>query len=155
MKTEQARQILQTVRQVESLGHTSASEGVDSIAMTTAHAAPSPAPTPPGAATLTPAAPVPSSTTPYSPGEDIRDIRQPRHLPPPLRWLAMAAGVFTLAELLFLAWWVGLARRRLQFRLPYAPALDPLEEARQLMGPDHARQYPRRLDIRKLNSNPS
>jgi hypothetical protein len=53
--------------------------------------------------TLTPAAPV-SSLVPASSQEDIRDIRQPRHLPTPLPWAAAAAGVITLAAAAFALW---------------------------------------------------
>ena len=93
----------------------------------------------PGHATLTPAAPV-SSQVPASSEEDIRDIRQPRHLPTPLPWAAVAAGVIILAVMAFAAWrWI----RRGQFlqMLPHEIALQYLEEARRLMDPDQAREY--------------
>ena len=60
----------------------------------------------PGHTALTPAAPV-SSQVPASSLEDIRDIRQPRHLPTPLPWAAAAAGVIILATLVFGVWrWI-------------------------------------------------
>jgi hypothetical protein len=44
--------------------------------------------------TLTLAAPM-SSQVPANSEEDIRGIRQPRHLPTPIPWAAAAAGVIT------------------------------------------------------------
>jgi len=46
--------------------------------------------------TLTPATPM-SSHNPPSSREDIRYIRQPRHLPTPLAWAAVVAGVIILS----------------------------------------------------------
>jgi len=93
----------------------------------------------PGHINLTPAAPV-SSQVPASSEEDIRDIRQPRHLPTPLPWAAVAAGVIILAAMAFAAWrWIR--RGKFLTRLPYEIALQYLEEARQLMDPDQAREY--------------
>jgi hypothetical protein len=88
--------------------------------------------------TLTPAAPMASPVFPA--GEDIRDIRQPRHLPTPWLWTVIAAGVITLIA-------VGLALRRWLYHgkffqpRPHEIALQYLEEARQLIDPDHAREY--------------
>ena len=55
-----------------------------------------------GPTTLTPAAPV-LSQVPASSGGDIRDIRQPRHLPTPLPWVAVAAGVILFGAAAFAA----------------------------------------------------
>jgi hypothetical protein len=93
----------------------------------------------PGHSNLTPAAPV-ASMVPASSKEDIRDIRQPRHLPTPLAWVAAAAGVIILSAAAFAAWrW--LRRRKLLALSPCAAALQQLEEARRLMDPEHAREY--------------
>jgi hypothetical protein len=71
---------------------------------------------------------------------DIRDIRQPRHVPTDPPWSAAAVGVIVVSTAAFAAWrWV----RRSKFRQvqPHEIALRYLEEARQLMDPDHAREY--------------
>ena len=92
-----------------------------------------------GQTTLTPAAPV-SSKVPASSEEDIRDIRQPRHIPTPPPWVAVAAGVITLAAAAFALWkWVQ--RGRFLEMLPHEIALQYLEEARRLMDPNQAREY--------------
>jgi hypothetical protein len=92
-----------------------------------------------GHTNLTPAAPV-SSQVPASSEEDIRDIRQPRHLPTPLPWAAAAAGVIILAALAFAAWrWIR--RGKFLAMLPYEIALQYLEEARRLMDAAQAREY--------------
>jgi hypothetical protein len=91
-----------------------------------------------GQSTLTPAAPVASKVLSPS-AEDIRDIRQPRHVPSP-PWVAVAAGVFFLGVAAALAWkWF----RRGKFRapLPHELALQELERARLLMNSDYAREY--------------
>lgn len=89
--------------------------------------------------TLTPAAPV-SSKVPASSAEDIRDIRQPRHLPTPIPWAAAAVGVALLAGAGYAAWqW--LRRRGLADLTPQEIALQRLDEARELMNPEHAREY--------------
>jgi hypothetical protein len=101
-------------------------------------------PTPPANArprhpNLTPAAPVPSKV-PASSEEDIRDIRQPRHLPTPIPWAAAAAGVIILSAAAFAAWrWIR--RGKFLEMTPCEIALQQLEEARQLMEPEHAREY--------------
>ena len=93
----------------------------------------------PGHTNLTPAALV-SSQAPAASGEDIRDIRQPRHLPTSLPWAAAAAGVLILAALAFAAWrWVR--RGKFLARLPHEIALQSLADARRLMDPDQAREY--------------
>ena len=100
---------------------------------------PAPANARPGHTNLTPAAPV-SSQVPASSEEDIRDIRQPRHLPTPLPWAAAAAGVIILAAMAFAAWrWIR--RGKFLAMLPYEIALQYLEDARRLMDPDQAREY--------------
>jgi len=88
--------------------------------------------------TLTPTAPDTSPTS--SIGEDIRDIRQPRHLTQPWYWLALAVGVLTLLGAAF-ALWRWLRRGKFFVMLPYEIALQGLEEARRLMDPDQAREY--------------
>src|SRR5262245_59134105 len=98
-----------------------------------------PAKTRPGHATLTPAAPVSSKVPAYS-VEDIRDIRQPRHLPTPLPWAAAVAGVFFLSAAAFAACrWI--CRCKILQLLPHEIALQHLEESRRLMDPEHAREY--------------
>jgi hypothetical protein len=91
----------------------------------------------PGLNTLTPTAPVSSQATP-SP-EDIRDIRQPRHIPT-TPWAAVAVGVLLLSAGAFAARWLSRRGKFLQM-LPHEIALQWLEEARQLMDPEHAREY--------------
>ena len=100
---------------------------------------PAPAAVRPGQTTFTPAAPV-SPRKPASSEEDIRDIRQPRHLPTPIPWAAAAAGVIILAGAGFAAWrW--LRRLRIHHMTPQEIALQGLLEARRLMDPEHAREY--------------
>jgi hypothetical protein len=93
----------------------------------------------PGHTHLTPAAPM-SSQVPASSEEDIRDIRQPRHLPTPIPWAGAAAGVILLSAAAFAAWkW--LRRRKFMALAPGEIALQQLEKARRLMDPEHAREY--------------
>jgi hypothetical protein len=88
---------------------------------------------------LTPAAPM-SSKVPASSAEDIRDIRQPRHLPTPIPWVAAAAGVALLGAAAYGAWrW--LRRSRLLSLTPQEAALRQLQDARSFMNPEHAREY--------------
>jgi hypothetical protein len=87
---------------------------------------------------LTSAATV-SSTSPSS-DEDIRDIRQPKHLPTPWVWVAVAAGVLALAAGA-LAGWTWLRRGRFLVMTPQERALEALDDARRLMNPDNARAY--------------
>jgi hypothetical protein len=88
---------------------------------------------------LTPAAPV-SSKVPATSNEDIRDIRQPRHLPTPIPWVVVAAGVIMLAIAAYGSWrW--LRRRQCLSHAPYQIALQQLEAARRLMDPDQAREF--------------
>jgi hypothetical protein len=89
----------------------------------------------PGQNTLTSVAPVTSSASPA--GEDIRDIRQPRHLPTPWIWVVVAAGVISLA----VALWKWIRHSKLFVMLPHEIALQHLEESRALMDPDRAREY--------------
>jgi hypothetical protein len=93
----------------------------------------------PARSTLTPATPAPSQV-PASSREDIRDIRQPRHLPTPLAWAAAAAGVIILCAAAFAAW-KRLRPGKLLSPTPSAAALRQLEAARRLMDPEHAREY--------------
>jgi hypothetical protein len=101
--------------------------------------APAPANGRPGLTTLTPTAPM-ASRPPAPSEEDIRDIRQPRHLPTLPPWVAVAAGVILFSATAFTVWRWG---RRGKFRqmLPHEIALQSLEEARQLMDPEHVREY--------------
>jgi hypothetical protein len=89
----------------------------------------------PGQNTLTSVAPVTSSASPA--GEDIRDIRQPRHLPTPWIWVVVAAGVISLAA----AVWKWIRHSKLFVMLPHEVALQHLEESRALMDLDRAREY--------------
>ena len=93
----------------------------------------------PAQTTLTPVAPL-SSSPAFQAGEDIRDIRQPRHMPTPGLWFAAAAGV-----IIFLATasagWLWLRRKQAVILLPHEIALQHLEVARQLIDPEHAREY--------------
>jgi hypothetical protein len=132
--------VCQALALVLSLGTLSAS----ALQSTNTHSAPAQAKawTPNSASSpshLTPAAPV-ASRIPASSTEDIRDIRQPRHLPTPLTWVAVAAGVMLFLGVAFAVWrWL-----RHSNRLPLTPceaALRQLEEARRLMDPEHAREY--------------
>jgi len=88
--------------------------------------------------TLTPAVTL-SSPAPDS-GEDIRDIRHPRHVPTHWFWVAVAAGVSTLLAAALLLW-IYLRRSRIFELSPNEIALERLEAARRLMHPDHAREY--------------
>ena len=90
-----------------------------------------------GTTNLTPTAPM-SALAPASSQADIRDIRQPRHLPRP--WAAVAVGVFILSAAAFTVWRLGRRSKSLQM-LPHEIALHYLEEARQLMNPEHTREY--------------
>jgi hypothetical protein len=92
--------------------------------------------------------PHPGNLMPGTPGSsqvssadgDIRDIRQPRHVPTVPPWSAAAAGVIVVSAAAFAVWrWLGRGKfRQVQ---PHEIALRYLEEARQLMDPDHAREY--------------
>lgn len=76
----------------------------------------------------------------FSSGEDIRDIRQPRVLTTHWFWIVIAAGVIALIVLgLALRWWIYHGQY-FQMR-PHEIALQYLEEARELIDPDHAREY--------------
>jgi hypothetical protein len=93
----------------------------------------------PGLTTLTPAGSV-SPKIPLSSDGDIRDIRPPRHVPSFLPWAAVAAGVTLLSAAAFVTWRWGRRGKFLQL-LPHEIALQSLDEARQLMDPEHAREY--------------
>src|SRR5208337_2766976 len=88
--------------------------------------------------TLTPAAPMAPSV--LLAGEDIRDIRQPRHVPTSRFWVVVAVGVITLIAFgLALRWWIY--HGKFFVMRPHEIALQYLEEARELIDPDHAREY--------------
>src|SRR5271170_5628336 len=56
----------------------------------------------PAKTSLTPAV---ATSSPVSPaGEDIRDIRQPRHVPTPWFWAVVAAGVAACLATAFAVW---------------------------------------------------
>ncbi len=97
-----------------------------------------PAGTVPGHNHLMPAAAV-SSQIPTSSEEDIRDIRQPRHLPTRWPWVVSVAGII-VSGVAFVLWrWL---RHGKFFKMqPHEIALQHLAEARRLMDPDHAREY--------------
>ena len=102
-----------------------------------ATAATAPANARPSLNTLTPTAPM-SSPVPAS-DQDIRDIRQPRHLPA-IPWAAAAVGVLLFTAGAFATGrWVR--RGKFYQMLPHEIALQYLEEARRLMDPHHAREY--------------
>ncbi len=88
----------------------------------------------------TPAASVPSPIPPPHSGEDIRDIRQPRHISSLWPGIAGAAGVLAFLGAAYLGWrWFR--RAKLMSFTPAELALSKLEEARRLMDPDQAREY--------------
>jgi hypothetical protein len=91
----------------------------------------------PGLANLTPTAPVSPQVRTSLEG-DIRDIRQPRHVPKHQPWVAVAVGVILFAA--FAAWRWLRSGKFLQI-LPHEIAVQYLEEVRRLMDPDHAREY--------------
>jgi hypothetical protein len=92
-----------------------------------------------GSTHLMPVVPV-SSKIPTSSEEDIRDIRQPRHLPTRWPWVAAAAGIAVLGGSILLgrSW----LRHGKFFKMrPHEIALQHLADARRLMDPDQAREY--------------
>ena len=101
------------------------------------HTAASAAKMSPAQTALTPAATRNSPAA--SAGEDIRDIRQPRHVPSPLLWILAAAGV--VASLGALIFWRLLRKAAILELSPQARALERLAEARCFMNPEHAREY--------------
>ena len=129
----------------QDAGHASSPPATRSTLQTTTPGAkpdstqPAPGNTRSAQTTLTPAAPV-TSKVPASSEEDIRDIRQPRHLPTPIPWAAAMAGVIILAAASF-ATWKYIRRARLLAMAPYEFALQQLEAARRLIDPEHAREY--------------
>jgi len=96
------------------------------------------APASPANTHLTPTAAVSPPVPPT--GEDIRDIRQPRHAHTPWFWVVVAVGVVLLSGGLLAAWhWL---RHGKYFEMtPAEIALQRLEEARRLMDPEQAREY--------------
>jgi hypothetical protein len=83
-----------------------------------------------------------ASTAPASAvTEDIRDIRPPYHIPPGWLWLVWVAGGVTLAALGYGLWRWRHRLPGLRPRLPFELALDELESARELMQPEHAREF--------------
>jgi hypothetical protein len=81
-----------------------------------------------------------SSPVSESVAEDIRDIRQPRHVPAPWFWVVVAAGV-AICLAAAVAVWAALRRNRIFQLSPTEIALQHLEEARRLIDPAHAREY--------------
>ena len=102
------------------------------------NAAMSAAKTLPVKAALAPAVSTPSPVSIV--GEDIRDIRQPRHLPTPWFWVVIVAGVITSLAVAF-AVWAHVRRGRIHRMSPTEIALQQLKEASRLMDPAHAREY--------------
>jgi len=111
--------------------------GVRGVAQTT------PAPAQP-AAPATAFAPVSSAatraTSPAAAG-DIRDIRGPIHIPPPLLWPWWLAGAMALAAAGYGIWRWRRRRAQAAALLPYQIALKRLEGARALMQPANAREF--------------
>jgi hypothetical protein len=76
---------------------------------------------------------------------DIRDIRGPIHIPPPLLWAWWLAGGSALAALVYGGWRWKQRRNRADALLPYQIALAQLEAARAIMRPDSAREFSTRV----------
>lgn len=98
-------------------------------------AAPSPAAVLPGGVTQA----LPTAPT-NVPKEDIRDIRAPREIPDPWRWVPYATGALLGLLLLFGIWRV-LARKQQRVKLAHERAFEALEHTRSLMQPDTAREF--------------
>jgi hypothetical protein len=81
------------------------------------------------------------ATAPGVRGEDIRDIRGPKHIPSPWPWPWCLAGGAALAALLYAGWLWNRRRALIAALLPYEIALARLEEARALMQPENAREF--------------
>lgn len=83
---------------------------------------------------------VASSSLASPAGEDIRDIRQPKHVPTPWFWVVVAVGIAGSLAAAFAVWaWVR--QGRIFGLSPNEIALQRLEEARAIMNPEHAREY--------------
>ena len=82
----------------------------------------------------------PATTTASAAGEDIRDIRQPKHLLSHWFWTVIVFGIVALAITEILIWrWV---RHGKYFVMqPHEIAFQYLDEARRLIDPKHAREY--------------
>lgn len=89
--------------------------------------------------TTSPAAAAPVASPPPA-AEDIRDIRQPRHLPTPWLWTKIAAGIGILIVVAYAAWqWLQHGK---YFKMtPAEIALQRLTEARRIMNPVQTREY--------------
>jgi len=95
----------------------------------------------PAAPTTSPLTPTAAVSSPVPPaGEDIRDIRQPRHAHTPWFWVIVAVGVALLTGGALAVWhWL---RHGKYFELtPAEIALQHLAEARRLLDPEQAREY--------------
>jgi hypothetical protein len=103
------------------------------------------APSAQAAGATAPASPPPAIGSPATapdaaaPGEDIRDIRPPYHIPSNLPWILGAASAAALAAAGYGAWrWTRKGARKL---LPYEIALEKLEATRRLIHPDTTREF--------------
>jgi hypothetical protein len=80
-----------------------------------------------------------AGTAPGS-SQDIRDIRGPIDIPDPWLWAQYAAVGLGGLLLLYVAWrfW---RRRKQPVKAPHERAFEALERARELMQPEHAREF--------------
>ena len=83
------------------------------------------------------AAPV-ARTAPFTPEQDIIDIRPPIHIPAAFPWMAWSAGALAAAGLGYGAW---MLRRRPRRKLPYEIALENLARTRGLMQSENAQRF--------------
>jgi len=72
--------------------------------------------------------------------QDIRDIRGPIEFPDPWLWALYAAGGVGGLLLLYAAWRLWM-RRKQPVKAPHELAFEALERARELMQPEHAREF--------------